>query len=110
MKEQPPMTNPAQYPGAPAPAPRSGAGFSMSLADLLVAAGSLLVFFFSFAPLYSTPSFLGQGGNSVNSWSDFAPLSTWPVLAALLAIGTSVISAWWPKDKQYVGFTRGQIQ
>jgi hypothetical protein len=104
------MTNPAQYPGAPAPAPRTGAGFSLSLADLLVGAGSLLVFFFSFAPLYSTPTFFGAAGSSVNSWSDFAPLSVWPVLAALLAIGAAVIGQWWPKDKQYVGFHRGQIE
>ena len=50
---------------------RPASGFSITYADVLVAAGGLIVFFFSFAPLIS---------DSVNSWH--LSLSVFIVLAA----------------------------
>ncbi len=90
------MTTPLQ------PAARPSSGFGITYADVLVAAGGLLVFFFSFAPLYS------YAGISINSWHD--SLTVFIVLAALLLIGTAVIDVVWPRERQIVGLHRHIVQ
>jgi hypothetical protein len=99
---------------APAPTPAPASGLRITYADALVAVGGLIVFLFSFAPLYSfddTETILGHTvGTSFhqNSWHE--ALSVFIVLAALLLIGTAAIDVLWPRHKEVVGFRRHQVQ
>jgi hypothetical protein len=97
---------------APAPAPASG--LRITYADAMVALGGLIVFLFSFAPLYSfndTETILGHTiGTSFHQNSWHTALSVFIVLAALLLIGTAVVDVLWPRHKEIGGFRRHQVQ
>src|ERR1051326_3801981 len=101
----------APMPGHPGVAPaKSGPAFNPTLTDAVIGVSGLLVFFLSFAPLYSV-SVAGFGSDSTNAWSGraFAPVPTWVALAGLVATALAALGLWWPKDKHYVGFGRGQL-
>lgn len=99
----------APMPGQPgvAPAKSSSVNFGgISLTDAIIGVSGLLVFFLSFAPLYSA----SIGSGSINSWqAPYSPVSTWVALAGLIAAALAALSLFLAKDRQILGFTRGQL-
>ncbi len=107
--------NQPQYPppgGQPVPPPAAaGKGISFSLTDIVVAGAAFLFFIFSLTPFESidTPGFNIPGAHA-NLWSVISPLGWWVAIASLLLIGTAVAAMFWPRDKEYLGFKRTQVQ
>jgi hypothetical protein len=100
--------NQPQYPapGTPPPAAPAGAGreLSFALSDVIVGGGALLFFIFSFTPLVSL------GPLHTNLWDFTSPLGWWVAVANVLLLATAVAALRWPRDKEYVGFRRSQVQ
>lgn len=107
--------NQPQYPapGAP-PAPASaGRVLSFAMSDVIVGGAALLFFIFSFTPLISfdTGGFnLGFFSGHVDLWGYGKPLGWWTAIADLLVLGTAVAAMVWPRDREYAGFRRSQVQ
>jgi hypothetical protein len=98
------------------PATSSGRSLSFALSDVIVAGAAFLFFVFSFTPIVSV-SIGSVGGININVpsatrnlWQFDSPLGWWTAIANLLVLATAVASLWWPRDKQYVGFGRNQVQ
>jgi hypothetical protein len=98
------------------PATSSGRSLSFALSDVIVAGAAFLFFVFSFTPIVSV-SIGSVGGININVpsatrnlWQFDSPLGWWTAIANLLVLATAVASLWWPRDKQYVGFSRNQVQ
>jgi hypothetical protein len=107
---------PETQPSVPPPAspPRE-----VRLGDLLVLLGALMVFFFSFAPFvqYSDDLQEGLAGDGIssnfNAWSletFMVPLTSFVVVAALLAIAAVVARFGLRRDPSALGFRLGQIE
>jgi hypothetical protein len=98
--------NQPQYPAPgsqPTPA-GAGRGLSFALSDVIVGGGAFLFFIFSFTPL------LSAGPDHTNLWDFTSPLGWWVAVANVLLLATAVAALWWPRDKEYVGFRRSQVQ
>ena len=89
-------------PGSPYPQPVQPPARQLGLGDLLVAAGGLFVFLFSFAPFVSE---LG-GGLWFNAWSRFslAPLTLWVIFSGVLLVGLAVMHLLTGRELDLVGF------
>src|SRR5215468_6411003 len=100
--QYPPATGAPMPGGQPGVAPaKSGPALNPTVTDAVIGISGLLVFLLSFAPLYSI------GDHSINSWDDpFATVSSWVALAGLVTVALVVLSLFWPRGKQYEGFTR----
>ncbi len=101
------MTTPVQPPYS---APKASGGLYIRLADLLVAAGGILILLFSWAPIVSFGSELEDNGIGRSLWSWLSPIGLFVVLAVLLLIGTAVADIWWKKDAPLVGLHRHHVQ
>jgi hypothetical protein len=109
--------NQPQYPppgGQPVPSPASaGKGLSFSLTDIIVAGAAFLFLIFSFTPFESIDLGSVFGGSSLshheNLWS-VTTLGWWIALADILLLASAAVAMFWPKDKEYVGFRRSQVQ
>lgn len=96
--------NPAPPPAAPASARLN---LSVKFADLLVAAGAMIILLFSWAPM--TSRYYGfLGGRSLWSW--LSPLGLFVILATLALLGTAAVDTWWKRDKQMAGLHRHHVQ
>ncbi len=92
----------------PATSARAGSTIAISLADLLVLAGTLIVLIFSGA---RTVSYAGSNGDGLSLWgSAFRPLGIFVILATLLLLGTAVVDTWWKRDQAKVGLNRHHLQ
>jgi hypothetical protein len=98
--------NQPQYPtpGNQPPAAGAGRGLSFALSDVIVGGAALLFFIFSFTPL------LSAGSAHKNLWDFSSPLGWWVAVANVLVLATAVAALRWPRDKEYVGFRRSQVQ
>jgi hypothetical protein len=107
--------NQPQYPAtgnSPSPA-GAGRGLSFALSDVIVAGGAFLFLIFSFTPLISidVTGISAFGGSAdTNLWDFVSPLGWWVGVANVLLLATAVVALWWPRDKEYVGFRRSQVQ
>jgi hypothetical protein len=107
--------NPDPTPSAPAPA---ASKFGVTLADVLVAGGALIILLFSwgrvvsYRPLYQGPQGLvfATSTSGPSLWSWLRPLGIFVILAALGLIATAAIDTWWKRDKQVVGLHRHHVQ
>jgi hypothetical protein len=110
--------NQPQYPapGNPPPPAGAGRGVSFALSDVIVGGAALLFFIFSFTPLVSidVPNVAGLpsgfGDQHQNLWDFTSPLGWWAAIANVLVLATAVVAMWWPREKEYVGFRRSQVQ
>lgn len=107
--------NQPQYPapGNPPPPAGAGRGLSFALSDVIVGGAALLFFIFSFTPLISidTGGFnLGGFSAHVDLWGYLKPLGWWTAIAGLLLLASAVAAMVWPRDREYVGFRRSQVQ
>ncbi len=92
----------------------STGGVYIRVADALVAAGGLIMFFFSFAPFVSVPSVEVLGtkvaGGSQNAWNFLTPVVLFVVFAAILLVATAFLDTFWHRGKQIVGVNRHHVQ
>ncbi|HEY9481602.1 MAG TPA: hypothetical protein VIR00_01445 [Micromonosporaceae bacterium] len=98
--------NQPQYPvpgNQPAPA-GAGRGLSFALSDVIVGGAAFLFFIFSFTP------FVSLGALHTDLWDFTSPLGWWAAVANVLLLATAVAALRWPRDKEYVGFRRSQVQ
>ena len=98
--------NQPQYPppgSQPAPA-GAGRGLSFAQSDVTVGGAAFLFLIFSFTPL------LSAGPLHTDLWNFTSPLGWWVAVANVLLLATAVAAMWWPRDKEYVGFRRSQVQ
>jgi hypothetical protein len=92
--------NPQPPPAAPAPA---GSKFAISLADLLVAGGALVIFLFSFAPVVGFDSDANNNQIGRSLWSWLSPLGLFVIIAVLALIASAAVDTWWHKGKPITG-------
>jgi len=113
------MTLPAAGAGPPPGSPTPAVPRTLRAGDLLVAAGGLLVFGFSFAPFveYGEQAALLFGlldiSLSFNAWSPqtfMVPLTTFVVLAGLLAITAAAVRFGLRRDPELLGFRLRQLE
>jgi hypothetical protein len=104
------MTTPEQPLSARVPTPATA--WRISYADVLVAVGGLIIFFFSFAPFVDNSiEFLGEHvGGSQNAWGYVSPLVLFIVLAGMVLVATAAIDVVWPRERQIVGLHRHHVQ
>ena len=98
------MTTPnqPQY-AAPTAGPRPG--FTFKAADGLVALGGLFVFFFSFAPFFSSD----LGSNfSENSWHSAA--TVFIAVSGLVLVASAFLDVVWKRDEPRYGLHRHVVQ
>ena len=108
--------------GAPQPAAPWGARptVTIKLGTILVAAGALLMFLFSFAPFvqYADQALVRDlKKENLPTWFSawgletfMAPLSWWVPLSALALVALAVLRFWIPRDREFVGFRTSQVQ
>jgi hypothetical protein len=114
--------DPSQYPpagapapqfgpaGAPAPAPKKATGIYIRLADLIVAAGALIIVLFSWAPVVGFSDSVDNGEIGRSLWTWLSPLGLFVLVAALGLIATAAVDTWWHRDKPMVGLHRHHVQ
>jgi uncharacterized membrane protein len=97
---------PSAYPSARPP-------FTLTLGDVLVGGGGLLIVLFSFAPFVSSEDNSFGVDDSWSAWAAevfMAPLTWWVIFAGLLLIALAVSRMFWPPQREFFGFRPTHLQ